>query len=71
MTNTYAVTFDIADGSFTFYTRSEWDSAVRGWRQEVVLECGIEMGQAADMDSQELIEIVYGEEVFCDFLPQS
>lgn len=71
MTNTYAVTFDIADGSFTFYTRSEWDKAVTEWKDEVVLECGMEEDQAADMDCHELVEVVYGEEVFCDFLPQS
>lgn len=71
MTNTYAVTFDIADGSFDFYTRSEWDNAVAAWREEIVLECGMEEEQAADLDCHELIEVVYGEEIFLDFLPQS
>ena len=71
MTNTYAVTFDISDGSFTFYTRSEWDKAVSEWREDVVVECGMEEEQAAYLDSHELVEIVYGEEMFCDFLPQS
>ena len=70
MTNAHAVTFDIADGSFTFYTRSEWDKAIAEWREDAVKECGMEEDQAADLDYYELIEIVYGEEVFCDFIPQ-
>ena len=71
MTNTYAVTFDIADGAFTFYTRSEWDETVAEWRKDAVVECGMEEDQAADLDCHELAEIIYGEEMFCDFLPQS
>ena len=32
MTNTYAVTFDIADGAFDFYTQ-RWDETVAEWRE--------------------------------------
>jgi hypothetical protein len=71
MTNKYAVTFDIADGSFTFYTRSEWDKAVADWREELVEERLLSEEDIALLDYYELVEIVHGEEVFCDFVPQN
>ena len=29
------VTFDIADGSFDFYSEIEWESQLADWRQEL------------------------------------
>ena len=58
------VTFDIADGTFEFYTDKMWEVQLQEWRDELE-ECGWE--DVADMDAEELIECFYGEEVFSHY----
>ena len=36
MTNVYTVTFDIADGSFDFYSKEAWKVQIAEWREELV-----------------------------------
>ena len=38
MTNVSVVTFDVADGSFTFYSKESWETTIEEWRKE--LEAG-------------------------------
>ena len=35
MTKTYMVLFSVADGDFTQYTKSEWETEVTGWKTEL------------------------------------
>ena len=57
------VTFDIADGSFDFYSKKEWSNQLAEWRQELA-DDGYVGAEALDAD--ELVEMMYGEEMFFD-----
>ena len=35
MTNVSVVTFDVADGSFTFYSKESWETTIEEWRKEL------------------------------------
>ena len=61
------VTFDIADGSFDYYTNEEWQNQLAEWRQELA-DDGYE--GAEDVDAEELIEMVYGDELFFEEIPE-
>ena len=60
------VTFDIADGSFDFYSKKEWSNQLAEWRQELA-DDGYEGAEALDAD--ELVEMMYGEEMFFETVP--
>jgi hypothetical protein len=66
MTNIYAVTFDIADGSFMFYSKESWNIQIEEWREELVENEYVEDGQ--ELDHQEIVEMLWGEEMFVDFI---
>lgn len=54
------VSFDLADGSFNFYTQVEWDNVIAAARKEL-------MAQHPDWekaDVYELLEAMCGEEFF-------
>ncbi len=57
------VTFDIADGSFDFYSKKEWEAQLQAWRVELDAD-GYEGSEA--LDAEELVEMMYGEEMFFD-----
>jgi hypothetical protein len=65
MTNVYTVTFDIADGSFEFYSKEAWKVQIAEWRKELE-ETGCE--DVADMDYYEVVELLWGDELFIDFV---
>jgi len=58
------VTFDIADGSFDFYSKKEWNNQLAEWRQELS-DDGLG-GDLEALDAEELVEMMYGEEMFFD-----
>ena len=60
------VTFEIADGAFEFFTERQWNMRVQQWRESLV-EDGYEF--AEDMDVEEVVECVYGNELFFDEVP--
>ena len=62
------VTFDIADGSFDFYTNDMWNAQLQAWRVELDAD-GYEGSEA--LDAEELVEMMYGEEMFFDTVPSN
>ena len=60
------VTFDIADGSFDFYSEIEWESQLADWRQELADDGYV---GAEFLDEDELVEMVCGEEMFFETVP--
>jgi hypothetical protein len=57
------VTFNIADGSFEFYTNEKWATQIKEWHRELVLSGHAE----SDLDaysSEEIVELMWGEEMF-------
>ena len=71
MTNVSVVTFDVADGSFTFYSKESWESQVQSWRDELFESGMIEDRDIIDeMDYYEVVECMWGEEVFVDYIPE-
>ena len=66
MTNVSVVTFDVADGSFTFYSKESWETTIGEWREELVENEYVEDGQ--ELDHQEIVEMLWGEEMFVDFI---
>ena len=69
MTNVSVVTFDVADGSFTFYSKESWETTIEEWRKELAGR-GVLSSQKtiAAMDDYEVVECCVGEEVFVDFI---
>lgn len=57
------VTFDIADQSFDYYTLDQWNNQVQSWRDELVGE-----GMPEDLTDDEVVEAMYGEELFYDII---
>ena len=47
------VTFDIADGSFDFYSKKEWNNQLAEWRQELA-DDGFEGAEALDADEPDV-----------------
>ena len=61
------VTFDIADGSFDFYTNDMWNNQLSVWRQELE-DNGYEGSEV--LDAEELVELFWGEEMFFETIPE-
>ena len=61
------VTFDIADGSFGYYTKVNWENQLDTWREELEAD-GYEGAEA--VTAEELIEMVYGDELFFEEVPE-
>ncbi len=59
-------TFDIADGGFEFYTDRQWNTRIQQWRA-LLLDDGYEF--AEDMDAEEIVEAMYGNELMFDVVP--
>jgi len=71
MTNAQVVTFDIANGTFDFYTKKQWDNQVQDWRDELFESGMIEDRDIVDeMDEYEVVDCMYGEELFVDYIPE-
>jgi len=71
MTNAQVVTFDIANGTFDFYTKEQWDNQVQEWRDELFGSNMIEDRDIVDeMDEYEVVDCMWGEEVFVDCIPE-
>ena len=68
MANVSVVTFDVADGSFTFYSKESWETTIEEWRKELAVESSFEPEDIAAMDYYEVVEVLFGEEVFIDFV---
>ena len=71
MTNARVVTFDIANGTFDFYTQEMWNSQMESWRDEL-FESGTigDRDIVEEMDEYEIVECMWGEEVFVDCIPE-
>ena len=71
MTNASVVTFDIANGTFDYYTKDMWEKQVREWRDEL-FESGMtdDINIIEEMDFYEVVECIWGEEVFVDYIPE-
>ena len=71
MTNAQVVTFDIANGTFDFYTKKQWDNQVQEWRDEL-FESGMigDRDIVDEMDEYEVVDCMYGEELFVDCIPE-
>lgn len=61
------VLFDIADQGFTFYTEKEWEQELEGWRQELKEDPMMDEF-VDDMNIDDLVEAIGGEEYFWDFI---
>lgn len=70
MTNAYAATFNVADGSFTFFSKLSWLKEVQNLRQ-LLINDGMDEDVVADMDEHEVFECVEGDEVFIEFIPEA
>ena len=68
MRNVSVVTFDVADGSFTFYSKESWETTIEEWRKELAIETPFEPEDIAAMDYYEVVDLLFGEEVFIDFV---
>ena len=57
------VAFNIADGSFEFFTEAQFEAQIEEWREE--------LGPDSDeCDDEEVIDMVNGDEFFWDWLPK-
>lgn len=57
------VTFDISDQSFDYYTLEQWNRQIELWREELQDE-----GMAEDLTDDEVVEAMYGDELFYDII---
>ena len=55
------VSFDVADGTFNFFTQSEWDNLLAEARKWLTWENDTEW---ETVDAYELLQAMYGEEFF-------
>jgi hypothetical protein len=62
------VTFDIADGSFSFYTKEQFEHYINELRNELVDEGHIESDEGLDFD--DVLDMVHGDEFFWEWLPK-
>ena len=62
------VTFDVADGSFSFYKKDQFEHFVNELRNELVDSGHIESDEGLDVD--DVLEMVHGNELFWDWLPK-
>ena len=61
------VTFDVADGSFEFYTKDAFEQYVNNLRNDLVNEGLIESDEGLDFD--DVLAMACGDEVFWDWMP--
>ena len=61
------VTFDVADGSFAFYTKDAFEKFVDAERNELVDNDMIEADE--DLDVDDILALAYGDEMFWDWMP--
>ena len=59
--------FDIAEGGFTFYNEEQWTVALAEWRTEL-RAAGMNVDYFNEYD---LVECIWGEEVFIEEIPQN
>tara|TARA_B110000977_G_C10759450_1_gene370057 strand:+ start:348 stop:563 length:216 start_codon:yes stop_codon:yes gene_type:complete len=65
MTKTYMVLFSVADGDFTQYTKSEWETEVTGWKTELRdAEYGFDLNEVDNLDDYDVVEAMGGDEWF-------
>ena len=60
------VTFNIADGEFSFYTKDQWEQLIDEWRDALYDGSGIE----DELDDESVIEMIHGDEIFWEWLPK-
>lgn len=61
------VTFDVADGSFAFYGKEQFEQYVDNLRNDLVNEGVIESDEGLDVD--DVLSMALGDEVFWDWMP--
>ena len=61
------VTFDVADGSFEFYGKEQFEQYVDNLRNDLVNEGLIESDEGLDVD--DVLSMALGDEVFWDWMP--
>ncbi len=61
------VTFDVADGSFDFYKKDQFEHFVNELRNELVEGGQIESDE--DLDVDDILSLSYGDELFWDWMP--
>ena len=61
------VTFDIANQSFDYYTMEQWNRQIEIWREEM-LEDGFSEEVLESADYEEVVELMYGGELFFDIV---
>ena len=61
------VLFDVADGSFEFYTKDAFEQYVDSLRNDLVNEGLIESDEGLDFD--DVLSLACGDEVFWDWMP--
>ena len=62
------VAFNIADGEFEFFTEAQFQAQIELWREELY-----ENGHTEDdweLDDEEVIDMVNGDEFFWEWLPK-
>jgi len=67
LTNYDVVTFDVADGSFSFYSKEQFEKFVNDERNELVDAEQIESDE--DLDVDDILALAYGDELFWDWMP--
>ena len=67
LTNYDVVTFDVADGSFSFYSKEQFEKFVNDERNELVDNDMIEADE--DLDVDDILALAYGDEMFWDWMP--
>ena len=61
------VTFDVADGSFSFYKKDQFEQYVDNLRNDLVSEGLVESDEGLDVD--DVLSMALGDEVFWDWMP--
>ena len=61
------VTFDVADGSFEFYSKESFEQYVDNLRNDLVNEGLVESDEGLDID--DVLSMALGDEVFWDWMP--
>ena len=61
------VTFDVADGSFQFYSKEQFEQHVDQLRNDLVADGLVESDEGLDFD--DVLSLTYGDEVFWDWMP--
>ena len=56
------VAFNIADGSFEFFTEAQFEAQIAEWREE--------LDDSDEYDDEDVIDMVNGDEFFWEWLPK-